>query len=92
MVWLSCEGETPVDTENMGKIYYTPWRVRPEIRKLDRSPAQHRFSFRLIFIYYFVSMVHRVEKFYYTNIPLKIPDYLMGLGHEIGLKYFDKNG
>ncbi len=89
MVWLSCEGETPVDTENMGKIYYTPWRVRPEMRKLDRSPAQHFFSssFNLLFF----SMVHRVEKFYYTNNPLKIPDYVKGLGYEIEFKYFDKN-
>ncbi len=33
MVWLSCEGETPADTENMGEVYYTPWRVGTQYRE-----------------------------------------------------------
>lgn len=29
VIWLSCEGETPADTENMGPLTYTPWHGFP---------------------------------------------------------------
>jgi len=29
MVWLSCEGESPADTENAGKIHFVPWQGFP---------------------------------------------------------------
>ena len=38
VIWLSCEGETPADTENMGPVTYTPWHGFPgsELEKLRR--------------------------------------------------------